>query len=217
MVVGRLRHRNHRAADRRRRPSAACGRDARVSCHHRRHNRVADSRSERTRTGARAFDGGRRVPTRPGRPRAKATRRRFSAEENLRVLQEADACAPGKVGALLWREGHRGAGVGRGRAPGATDGNLLARNPRRGMAPRSGYRLGAWHQPTSRARWGQQLNSPGLVDRRRRRAAGSWAAVIAATASGPGQAYLWGRGVSSIGAGLNAKPDERPRRHGGLR
>jgi len=37
--------------------------------------------------------------------KSKATRRRFSAEEKLRVLREADACAPGEIGALLRREG----------------------------------------------------------------------------------------------------------------
>ena len=37
---------------------------------------------------------------------AKATRRRFTAEYKLTVLQEADACTePGEIGALLRREG----------------------------------------------------------------------------------------------------------------
>jgi transposase-like protein len=37
---------------------------------------------------------------------AKAKRRRFSAQEKLRVLREADACTkPGEQGALLRREG----------------------------------------------------------------------------------------------------------------
>ena len=37
---------------------------------------------------------------------AKATRRRFTAEYKLRVLQEADACTePGEIGTLLRREG----------------------------------------------------------------------------------------------------------------
>ncbi len=37
---------------------------------------------------------------------AKATRRRFTAAEKLRVLQEADRCTkPGELGALLRREG----------------------------------------------------------------------------------------------------------------
>ena len=36
---------------------------------------------------------------------ARPTRRRFKAEYKLRVLQEADRCAPGAVGALLRREG----------------------------------------------------------------------------------------------------------------
>ena len=37
---------------------------------------------------------------------AKATRRRFSAEYKLKILQEADGCRePGEIGALLRREG----------------------------------------------------------------------------------------------------------------
>ena len=35
----------------------------------------------------------------------KAVRRRFSAEYKRRILQEASACAPGEIGALLRREG----------------------------------------------------------------------------------------------------------------
>jgi transposase len=35
----------------------------------------------------------------------KATRRRFTAAEKLRILKEADACKPGELGALLRREG----------------------------------------------------------------------------------------------------------------
>ncbi len=35
----------------------------------------------------------------------KAKRRRFSIEEKVRILREADACAPGTVGAFLRREG----------------------------------------------------------------------------------------------------------------
>jgi len=36
---------------------------------------------------------------------AKAERRRFTAEYKLRILQEADECSSGEVGALLRREG----------------------------------------------------------------------------------------------------------------
>jgi transposase-like protein len=36
---------------------------------------------------------------------AKPARRRFSAEYKRRILQEASACAPGEIGALLRREG----------------------------------------------------------------------------------------------------------------
>ena len=36
---------------------------------------------------------------------ARPTRRRFSAEYKLRILQAADRCAPGELGAVLRREG----------------------------------------------------------------------------------------------------------------
>jgi transposase-like protein len=36
---------------------------------------------------------------------ARPQRRRFTAEYKLRILQEADQCAPGELGALLRREG----------------------------------------------------------------------------------------------------------------
>jgi transposase-like protein len=36
---------------------------------------------------------------------ARPVRRRFTAEDKLRILQEADRCAPGELGALLRREG----------------------------------------------------------------------------------------------------------------
>ncbi len=36
---------------------------------------------------------------------ARPRRRRFSAEYKLRILQEADRCASGELGALLRREG----------------------------------------------------------------------------------------------------------------
>ncbi len=35
----------------------------------------------------------------------KATRRSFATEYKLRILREADVCAPGEVAALLRREG----------------------------------------------------------------------------------------------------------------
>ena len=44
-------------------------------------------------------------PERPD-PEVKTARRRFSAEEKLRILEEADACTePGEIGALVRREG----------------------------------------------------------------------------------------------------------------
>ncbi len=46
-------------------------------------------------------------PTERSDPEVKATpRRQFSAEEKLRILEEADACTePGEIGALVRREG----------------------------------------------------------------------------------------------------------------
>jgi transposase-like protein len=39
-------------------------------------------------------------------PEVKTNRRRFSAQEKLRILEEADACTePGEIGALVRREG----------------------------------------------------------------------------------------------------------------
>lgn len=46
-------------------------------------------------------DGPRLDPEVPER----AKRRRFSAEYKLKIVQEADRCSPGEVGALLRREG----------------------------------------------------------------------------------------------------------------
>lgn len=51
-------------------------------------------------------DQGKVRPIRPDPEVAdKAVRRKFTAEYKLRILREADACAPGEVGALLRREG----------------------------------------------------------------------------------------------------------------
>ena len=67
----------------------------------------------------------------------KAKRRRFSAAEKLRILQEADACTkPGEIGALLRREGVYSshlAGWRKARAQGEHKG-LEAK--RRGPAPK---------------------------------------------------------------------------------
>jgi transposase len=43
--------------------------------------------------------------TAPTEVPARASRRRFSATYKLRILEEADRCAPGEQGALLRREG----------------------------------------------------------------------------------------------------------------
>jgi len=45
------------------------------------------------------------VRTAPTEVPARATRRRFSAAYKLRIVEEADRCAPGEQGALLRREG----------------------------------------------------------------------------------------------------------------
>ena len=45
------------------------------------------------------------VPRSPTEVTSKAKRRRFTAEYKRKVLQEADACARGELGALLRREG----------------------------------------------------------------------------------------------------------------
>jgi transposase-like protein len=67
----------------------------------------------------------------------KAKRRRFSAAEKLRILQEADACEkPGEIGALLRREGLYSSHLAawrRARAQGESKG-LEAR--RRGPVPK---------------------------------------------------------------------------------
>ena len=49
-----------------------------------------------------------RAPERPGSDpevAEKATRRRFTAEYKRSILQQADRCTPGELGALLRREG----------------------------------------------------------------------------------------------------------------
>jgi transposase len=45
------------------------------------------------------------VVANPERAQGRAVRRRFSAEYKLRILQEADGCSNGEIGALLRREG----------------------------------------------------------------------------------------------------------------
>jgi hypothetical protein len=53
---------------------------------------------------AKAGSNGQAVP--PTEVKAKATRRRLSAEYESRILREADACTkPGELSALLRREG----------------------------------------------------------------------------------------------------------------
>jgi transposase len=60
---------------------------------------------------------------------ARAQRRRFSAEYKMRILQEADRCAPGELGALLQREGLYSSNLSRWRGPQA--GQLAGRRPKK--------------------------------------------------------------------------------------
>lgn len=68
--------------------------------------------------------------------RPKATRRRFSAAEKVRILEAADACRePGEIGALLRREGIYSSRVAKWREQRAK-GNLQALTPqKRGRKP----------------------------------------------------------------------------------
>ncbi len=67
---------------------------------------------------------------------AKATRRRFTAKEKLRILKKADACTkPGELGAMLRKEGIYSSSLSaweRARAAGELDG---LRTKRRGPKP----------------------------------------------------------------------------------
>jgi transposase-like protein len=67
---------------------------------------------------------------------AKATRRRFSAKEKLRILGEADSCKkPGELGALLRREGIYSSSLSSWRRA-RDEGQLTALGPkRRGPVP----------------------------------------------------------------------------------
>lgn len=66
---------------------------------------------------------------------ARATRRRFTAEYKLRVVQEADACrAPGEFGALLRREGLYHGHLSKWRIQ-RKQGALAALSQRRGPTP----------------------------------------------------------------------------------
>jgi transposase-like protein len=60
---------------------------------------------------------------------ARARRRRFTAAYKLRILQEADHCADGQVGALLRREGLYSSHLGKWRRQRA-QGSLAALSPR---------------------------------------------------------------------------------------
>jgi len=79
-------------------------------------------------------------PAAPSRPdpevAERPTRRTFSAEYRLRILREADACAPGEIGALLRREGLYSSHLGVWRRQRA-EGELEALAPKkRGAKPK---------------------------------------------------------------------------------
>ena len=72
----------------------------------------------------------------------KVERRRFTAEEKWRILEEADACTePGEIGALLRREGIYSSYLNKWRV--ARDGGLLSASgdPKRGPKPQSDAQL----------------------------------------------------------------------------
>lgn len=72
----------------------------------------------------------------------KVERRRFAAEEKLRILEEADACTePGEIGALLRREGIYSSYLNKWRV--ARDGGLLSAfgDQKRGPKPQSDAQL----------------------------------------------------------------------------
>jgi transposase-like protein len=67
----------------------------------------------------------------------RAKRRRFTAEEKLRILKEADACRrPGELGALLRREGLYSASISRWRKKRAAGELRALAQKRRGPVPR---------------------------------------------------------------------------------
>src|SRR5258707_13770122 len=79
---------------------------------------------------------------------AKATRRRFTAEDKRKIVREADSCkTPGAVGALLRREGRYSPHLTTRR--GAPEGGGLAGAPQKPRPPRRGAELPA--QTRSRA------------------------------------------------------------------
>ena len=66
--------------------------------------------------------------------RPKATRSQWSARERLRILEAADACPPGEIGALLRREGIYSSHLSRWRRQRA-QAELASLEPKRRAAP----------------------------------------------------------------------------------
>ena len=66
--------------------------------------------------------------------RPKAVRSQWSARERLRILEAADACPPGEIGALLRREGIYSSHLSRWRHQRA-QGELAGLEPKRRTAP----------------------------------------------------------------------------------
>jgi transposase-like protein len=66
--------------------------------------------------------------------RPKAVRSQWSARERLRILEAADACPPGEIGALLRREGIYSSHLARWRRQRA-QGELAGLEPKRRPAP----------------------------------------------------------------------------------
>lgn len=66
--------------------------------------------------------------------RPRAARAQWSARDRLRILEAADACPPGELGALLRREGIYSSHLSRWRRQRA-DGSLTALEPKRRATP----------------------------------------------------------------------------------
>ena len=66
--------------------------------------------------------------------RPKAVRTQWSARERLRILEAADACPPGEIGALLRREGIYSSHLSRWRRQ-RTQAELASLEPKRRAAP----------------------------------------------------------------------------------
>ena len=93
---------------------------------------------------------------------ARPVRRRFTAEYKLRILQEADRCAPGELGALLRREGLYSSNLSQWRRQ-RQAGQLAGLKPKK-----RGRKVDAQAQELARlehakARWQAQLERAELI------------------------------------------------------